>query len=112
MILDLVTRQIAVIPSLKSSNDSVPADCPCGIHAISVNPSRTLLATGAEHTNDLGIYRLPSFDPLCVAEVSFSHRPTFLLIIITRYYSRMPHECATTNLFASLLYYLNYIHKR
>jgi len=68
MVLDLVTSQMAHIPSLKSSEDSSPADCPCGIHAIAINPSRNLLATGGEYTNDMGIYRLPTFDPVCVAE--------------------------------------------
>ena len=69
IVMDLVTTQMAQIPSLKSSDHSLPADCPCGIHSISVNPSRTLLATGAENTNDLAVYKLPTFDPVCVGEV-------------------------------------------
>ena len=68
MILDLITRQMVQIPSLKSSHDSLPADCPCGIHSIAINPSRTLLATGAENTNDVAVYRLPTFDPVCLGE--------------------------------------------
>jgi len=58
-----------VIPSIKGTGDNEPAECPCGIHAIAVNPSRTLLATGAENTNDLAVYRLPSFDPVFLGEV-------------------------------------------
>ncbi len=57
------------IPSLKSSDESEPADCPCGIHAIDINPSHSLIATGGENTNDLAIYRLPTFDPICIGEV-------------------------------------------
>ena len=86
MVLDLVTRQIANIPSLKSSDESEPAECPSGIHAISINPSRTLLATGAENTNDLGIYRLPSFDPVCVSEVS----ELFCLFVLFFFFT---HSC-------------------
>ena len=69
--MDLKTKQVAQIPSLQSSDKSVPAnlECACGIHAIAINPSKTLLATGAEFTNDLAVYRLPTFDPLCVGEV-------------------------------------------
>ncbi len=60
---------MATIPSLKSSDESNPAECPCGIHSIAVNPSRSLLATGGENTNDLAVYRLPTFDPVCIGEV-------------------------------------------
>ena len=69
IVLDLVTKQMVQIPSLKSSEDSIPAECPCGIHSIAVNPSKSLLATGGQNTNDLGIYRLPTFDPVCIGEV-------------------------------------------
>lgn len=68
IVLDLETSQLANIPQLKSSAVSVPADCPCGIHSIAVNPSRNLLATGAENTNDLAIYSLPTLDPIGTGE--------------------------------------------
>lgn len=63
-----------MIPSLKGSGKSEPADCPCGIHSIAINPSRTLLATGADNTNDLAVYRLPSFDPVFIGEVRLVRR--------------------------------------
>lgn len=70
LVIDLVDCRITPIPSLKSSDESLPAVCPCGIHSIKMNPSGTLLATGAEHTNDLAVYKLPTFDPVYVGEVS------------------------------------------
>ena len=68
--MDLVSKQMVQIPSLHNSGQGSPADCPCGIHTIAVNFSRSLLATGGENTNDLAVYRLPTFDPVCVGEVS------------------------------------------
>ena len=68
--MDVNTGAQDSIPSLQSSSNSAPAHCPCGIHSIAVNPSKTLLATGAENTNDVAVYKLPTFDPVCVGEVS------------------------------------------
>ena len=69
MVIDVGTNDLVNIPTIKSSKDSKPADCPCGIHSIAINPSRTMLATGGQNTNDLAIYDLPTFEPLCVGEV-------------------------------------------
>ncbi|CAG5123489.1 unnamed protein product [Candidula unifasciata] len=68
MVMDVRNNNLVEIQSLKSSNDSQPAECPCGIHSLAINPSRTMLATGGKNTNDLAVYELPTFDPLCVGE--------------------------------------------
>lgn len=68
MVFDVNTRHMDHIPSLPSSENSSPPDSPCGIHAIEINPSRTLLATGGKHPNDIAVYRLPTLDPICVGE--------------------------------------------
>lgn len=69
IVLDTTSGRMTNIPKLKSSEESIPAKCPCGIHSIAINPSNTLLATGANHTNDIAVYKLPTFDPVCVGEV-------------------------------------------
>lgn len=68
IVLDVLSRKIVQIPSLKSSDLSIPPKNPCGIHALQMNPSKTLVATGALNSNDIAIYRLPTLDPLFVGE--------------------------------------------
>lgn len=70
LVLDVNSRRVDQIPSLQSSENSLPGppEGDCGIHSIEVNPSGSLLATGARKTHDLAIYRLPTLDPICVGE--------------------------------------------
>lgn len=70
--MDVKTGKLDKIPSLKTSGKyklKINAESPpCGIHAVEINPSRTLLATGAVNTNEVAIYKLPELDPICVGE--------------------------------------------
>lgn len=70
VVLDVNTGKSFKIPSLPSSGNYQPVEqmMNCGIHAIEINPSRTLLATGAEKPYELAIYKLPSFEPVAVGE--------------------------------------------
>lgn len=69
MVYDVNTRKLDQIPLLRGSRDQQPAQEVCGIHSARLNPSKTLLVTGAKNPNELAIYRLPTMDPLCVGEV-------------------------------------------
>ena len=55
--MDVSTKKIDHIPSLQSSENSVPPELERGINSIEINPSRTLLATGASNSNDVAVYR-------------------------------------------------------
>lgn len=69
MVYDVVTRKLDQIPLLRGRRDQPAGQEQCGIHAAQLNPSRTLLATGAKNANEVAVYRLPTMDPLCVGEV-------------------------------------------
>lgn len=69
MVYDVATHKLDQIPSLISRRDPLGNEPQqCGIHSVQINPSRTLLATGARNTCDIAVYRLPTLDPVCVGE--------------------------------------------
>ena len=51
VVLDTITGKYSIQSPLKSHPHSRNIQDHCGIHSISINPSRTLLATGAENGN-------------------------------------------------------------
>ncbi|CDI96711.1 DDB1 and CUL4 associated factor 12 [Echinococcus multilocularis] len=69
-VVNLKTHKIYDIPLLEGSTRTTffEEPCGCGIHAIQKNTTGTLIATGGENVNDVGVYRLPDLSPLCVFE--------------------------------------------
>ena len=71
-VYDIFKREIFSIPLLKCLENRRPPANQCGIHSLAINPSHSVLATGAENTKDIAFYKLPTFDPLAIGEV-FHH---------------------------------------
>jgi DDB1- and CUL4-associated factor 12 len=69
MVYDVMSKHLDQIPSLVGGRDTGPGDAQCGIHAVQINPSRSLLATGARNSSEVAVYRLPTLDPVCLGEV-------------------------------------------
>lgn len=67
MVYDVNMRRVDAIPTLTGSRNG-GIETQHGIHAIQINPSRTLLATMARHSCDIAVYRLPTLDPVCIGE--------------------------------------------
>ena len=69
MVMDINSKTLHQIPTLKSSSKSSMAeDQDGGLRSIAINPSRTLLATNARSSKETAVYRLPTLDPICVGE--------------------------------------------
>ncbi|XP_070541875.1 DDB1- and CUL4-associated factor 12-like [Ptychodera flava] len=68
LVLDLQTKQKFQIPLLKGEGDTLSETRTGGIHSITINPSRMLLATGGEDPNTPAVYKLPTFDPVCLGK--------------------------------------------
>lgn len=69
LVLDMLSDRSLSIPVLEGSPNSEFPESNCGIHSIKISPARTLLATSGQNPNNLAVYRLPTFDPMCVGEV-------------------------------------------
>ncbi|XP_075209826.1 DDB1 and CUL4 associated factor 12-like protein isoform X2 [Lycorma delicatula] len=74
MVYDVITQKLDQIPSLQghrdTNNSELLSDQQCGIHSLQINPSRTLLATGAKNSSEVAVYRLPTLDPICIGETA------------------------------------------
>ncbi|XP_031565544.1 DDB1- and CUL4-associated factor 12-like [Actinia tenebrosa] len=68
VVIDVVTKERVFIPMLEGSPHATPQMVSAGVHDIALNQSQTMLASNGENPNHLAVYKLPTFDPVCVGE--------------------------------------------
>ncbi|CAG9761141.1 unnamed protein product [Ceutorhynchus assimilis] len=76
MIYDVQNHEINQIPSIVSSvrREIEDDEQTGGIYSVQLNPSKTLLATVAENNSEVAVYKIPTFDPVCVGENAHINR--------------------------------------
>ena len=65
----MTNGSVAEIPTLRTISTQRSDDV-CGIHSIAISPEKQFVATGGSNPNELGVYRLPEWEPLAVGVVS------------------------------------------
>ncbi|KAK7575919.1 hypothetical protein V9T40_012205 [Parthenolecanium corni] len=68
IVYDVLTKAVDQIPCLVGHRENVGPEDHNGIHAVSINPSKSLIATGGKNANEVGIYKLPTLDPAYIGE--------------------------------------------
>lgn len=81
MVYDVIRHTLDEIPTLLSKRTYPAPQEQCGIQSVQINPSRTLLATGADNISDIAVYRLPTLDPVCVGEDSHKESVSKILFL-------------------------------
>ena len=68
-VVDVKTDHIMHVPLMRDRVLDLSRGSPsCGIHAVELNPSKTLMATGGENSNSLAVYQLPTLEPMCLGD--------------------------------------------
>ena len=68
-VVDVKTDHIMHVPLMRDRVLDLSRGSPsCGIRAVELNPSKTLMATGGENSNSLAVYQLPTLDPMCLGD--------------------------------------------
>ncbi|VVC36935.1 WD40/YVTN repeat-like-containing domain,WD40-repeat-containing domain,WD40 repeat,WD40 repeat [Cinara cedri] len=67
MVYNVDSHDLDQIPLIKGRIDDSENQL-TGIHSLKINPCRSLLATGAYNSNEIAVYRLPTLDPIVLAE--------------------------------------------